>query len=166
VSKSWDGNTSDTKIFQERAEALLATFQASPVPRYLVADAKLYTEDNAANLSKLGFITRSPGTLKLVTQVITQALQWDTWHRMAETTRYQRIQLAPFRRTFLVHHMPGSPPTSPSKQSGQRELSHGLCPIPVRSSVWWDTSAGTITPALDLMQFVIDHAVTRVPHLP
>jgi transposase len=33
VSKSWDGNASDTKIFQERAEALLATFQASPVPR-------------------------------------------------------------------------------------------------------------------------------------
>jgi mersacidin/lichenicidin family type 2 lantibiotic len=76
------------------------------------------------------------------------------------------LKLAPFRRTFLVHHMPGSPPTSPSKQSSQRELSHGLCPIPVRSSVWWDTSAGTITPALDLMQFVIDHAVTRVPHLP
>src|SRR5262250_1113265 len=45
LSKSWDGNASDTKIFQERAEALLATFQASPVPRYLVADAKLYTED-------------------------------------------------------------------------------------------------------------------------
>src|SRR5215510_4174297 len=93
VSKSWDGNASDTQIFQERAEAWLATFQASPVPRYLVADAKLYTEDNAANLSKLGFITRIPGTLKLVTQVITQALQWDTWHRLAETTRYHRIEL-------------------------------------------------------------------------
>src|SRR6516162_6989790 len=90
VSKSWDGNASDTKIFQERAEALLATFQASPVPRYLVADAKLYTEDNAANLSKLGFITRIPGTLKLVTQVITQALQWDTWHRLAERIRNHR----------------------------------------------------------------------------
>src|SRR2546427_521459 len=93
VSKSWDGNASDTKIFQERAEALLATFQASPVPRYLVADAKLSTEDNAANLSKLGFITRIPGTLKLVTQGITQALQEDTWHHMAETMRYHRIEL-------------------------------------------------------------------------
>ena len=82
------------------------------------------------------------------------------------STVVEKDKLAPFRRTFLVHHMPGSPPTSPSKQSGQRELSHGLCPIPVRSSVWWDTSAGTITPALDLMQFIIDHAVTRVPHLP
>src|SRR5207247_410930 len=76
------------------------------------------------------------------------------------------IKLAPCGRTLLVHHMPGAPPTSPSKQSCQRELSHGLCPIPVRSSVWGDTAPGTITPALDLMQFVIDHPVTRVPHLP
>src|SRR5712692_4333168 len=93
VSKSWDGNASDTKIFQERAEALLATFQASPVPRYLVADAKLYTEDNAANLSKLGFITRIPNTLKLVSQVIRQALTWDTWQRLNETTCYHRLEL-------------------------------------------------------------------------
>ena len=45
VSKSWDGNTSDTQIFQERAKALMATFQHSPTPRYLVADSKLYNED-------------------------------------------------------------------------------------------------------------------------
>src|SRR5438876_7364241 len=66
VSKSWDGNTSDTQIFQERAEALLATFQRSPTPRYLVADSKLYNEANAANLLALGFITRIPNTLNLV----------------------------------------------------------------------------------------------------
>src|SRR5215471_5411613 len=58
ISKSWDGNASDTQIFQERAQALLATFQGSPTPRYLVADAKLYSEDTAAHLKKLGFITR------------------------------------------------------------------------------------------------------------
>jgi transposase len=93
VSKSWDGNTSDTQIFQERAEALLATFKASPTPRYLVADSKLYSEDNAGNLSKLGFITRIPNTLKLVSQVIRQALRWDTWRRLDETTNYQRLEL-------------------------------------------------------------------------
>jgi transposase len=93
MSKSWDGNASDTQIFQERAQALLATFQGSPTPRYLVADAKLYSEDNAANLQKLGFITRIPGTLKLVTQVIGQALTWNTWQRLDETTRYQPIEL-------------------------------------------------------------------------
>ena len=93
VSKSWDGNTADTQIFQDRAASLLATFQESPTPRYLVADAKLYHKDNAANLSKLGFITRIPGTFKLVSQVITQALTWDTWHHLDETTRYHRIAL-------------------------------------------------------------------------
>jgi transposase len=93
VSKSWDGNTSDTQIFQERAKALLATFQHAPTPRYLVADSKLYNEDNAATLKTLGFITRIPNTLKLVVQMITQVLQWDTWHRLDDTTRYQRIEL-------------------------------------------------------------------------
>ena len=93
LSKSWDGNASDTQIFQERAQALIATLQASPSPRSFVADAKLYTEEHAANLKKLGLITRIPGTLKLVTQVITQALRWDTWHSLDETTRYQPMVL-------------------------------------------------------------------------
>jgi transposase len=66
VSKSWDGNTSDTTIVQERAQALLATFTTSPSPRYLIADATLSNEANAANLHALGFITRMPHTLKLV----------------------------------------------------------------------------------------------------
>src|SRR3989449_1869728 len=93
VSKSWDGHASDTQIFQERAAALMATLKRSPTPRYLVADAKLYHEDNAANLRQLGFITRIPNTLKVVAQVIGQALRWDTWHCLDETTRYQRIEL-------------------------------------------------------------------------
>ena len=86
MSKSWDGNASDTQIFQERVQALMTTFKGSPTPRYLVADAKLYNEENAANLKKLGFITRLPGTLKLVSQVIGQALTWATWHRLDEVT--------------------------------------------------------------------------------
>ncbi len=77
VSKSWDGNASDTQIFQERAAALMATLKRAPTPRYLVADSKLYHEDNAANLRQLGFITRIPNTLKLVAQVIEQALRGD-----------------------------------------------------------------------------------------
>src|SRR5919108_4677980 len=93
VSTSWDGNTSDTQIFKARAEALMAAFARSPTPRYLVADAKLYSEDTAATLAKLGFITRIPGTLKLVSQVITQALQWDRWSRLDEMTRYCGLEL-------------------------------------------------------------------------
>ena len=66
VSQTWDGNASDSQVFQERAQALLSTFKQSPTPRYLIADSKLYSEANAKPLAQLGFITRIPGTLKLV----------------------------------------------------------------------------------------------------
>ena len=87
VSKSWEGQTSDTPIFKERAAALMAACARAPTPRYLVADAKRYPEDTAATLAQLGFLSRIPGPLKLVAQVSTQALQGDRWHRLDETTR-------------------------------------------------------------------------------
>ena len=71
----------------------MAAFASSPTPRYVVAEAKLDTEDTAATLAKRGFITRSPGPLKLVSQVITQALQRDRWHHLDETTRYDGLEL-------------------------------------------------------------------------
>jgi transposase len=92
-SKSWDGNTSDIKVFQERAQALLAAFQQAPSPRYLIADSKLYHEDNAPTLQTLGFITRIPHPLSSVSQVIAQALAWDTWQRLEDETRYQCLEL-------------------------------------------------------------------------
>jgi len=93
VSKSGDGHTSDTPIFKERAEALMAALASAPTPRSLVADAQLDTEDTAPTLATLGFITRMPGTLTLVSQVMTQALQGDRWHRLDETTRYDGLEL-------------------------------------------------------------------------
>src|SRR2546421_809967 len=71
----------------------MATFQQSPTPRCLVADSKLSNEDNAASLKELGFITRIPNTLKLVSHVITQALKEDTWQYLTDTTRSHRIEL-------------------------------------------------------------------------
>jgi transposase len=56
------------------------------------ADAKLSNADHATNLTKLGFLTRIPGTLTLVSQMITQVLTWDTWHRLDETTRYHPME--------------------------------------------------------------------------
>ena len=96
LSKSWDGNTSDIEVFQKRAQALMETLKNSPSPRYLVADSKLYHEDNAANLKSLGFITRIPHTLKMVSQVIRQALEMDTWQRLDEQIGYQRLELCHF----------------------------------------------------------------------
>lgn len=93
VSKTWDGKASDNQVFQDRAKALLSTFQQSPTPRYLIADSKLSSEANATALKPLGFITRIPETLKLVSQVSSQALRQDTWQRVDDTTRYHCLEL-------------------------------------------------------------------------
>jgi transposase len=93
VSQSWDGNASDSQIFQDRAKALLSTFKQSATPRYLIADSKLYSQDHAAHLKPLGFITRIPDTLKIVSQVIRQALSQNTWQTLDDTTRYHRLEL-------------------------------------------------------------------------
>jgi len=91
VSPSWDVNTSDTVIFQARAAALLATLQRSPTPRSVVADSTLYPEAHAANLRALGFRTRMPNALPLVSQVSTPARRWNTWQRLDATPRSQRV---------------------------------------------------------------------------
>jgi transposase len=95
-SNSWDGNASDTPIFQERAQALMQAFASAPRPWYLVADAKLYTEETAATLAKLGLITRIPRTIKLVSQVLTQVLKRELWQCRDATTRYHRLALCPY----------------------------------------------------------------------
>ena len=106
VSTSWDGNTSDIEIFQARTQALLAAFQSAPSPRYLIADSKLYHEDNAAHLRHLGFITRIPNTIGAVSEAITQALAMESWARLDENTRYQRLELCHYgmaQRWLVVH---------------------------------------------------------------
>jgi transposase len=93
-------------MFQARAHALMTAFKNAPSPRYLIADAKLYHADNARNLHALGVITRSPNPIGPVSQVITQALTWDTWHPLDETTRYQRLELCHdgmAQRWLVVH---------------------------------------------------------------
>jgi len=93
VSQSWDGNASDSQIFQDRAQALLSTFAQSATPRYLMADSKLSSKDHAAHLKPLGFITRMPDTLKLVSQVLSQALRSAPWQALDDTTRSHRLAL-------------------------------------------------------------------------
>jgi transposase len=93
VSKRGDGNTSDIEMCQARAQALLAALKHAPHPRYLIADSKLYHEENATHLRHLGFITRIPNTISSVSEAITQALALDCWHRFDDQTRYQRLEL-------------------------------------------------------------------------
>lgn len=94
MSKSHDGNASDNNVFKQRSEGLLKEFSASESPRYLVADSKLYTQENAANLAHLPFITRVGGNLKILDEVIEQCLSLGNWQPYDdESYRYQRLDL-------------------------------------------------------------------------
>jgi len=100
ISQSHDGNASDNNIFKERCEGIIKELAASETPRYLIADSKLYTSENASNLVKLPFITRIPGSLKVVGEVIEQCLDMGTWQALEEVKdrqnpsyKYQRIDL-------------------------------------------------------------------------
>ena len=96
VSKRWDGHTSGLQSFQARAQALMSACKNTPHPRYLVADANLYHEDKASSLQRIGFITRLPTTLGVVSHVIRHARGWDTWQPVDANTRDQALELCHF----------------------------------------------------------------------
>jgi transposase len=96
MSKSHDGNASDNNVFKQRSEGLLKEFSVSESPRYLVADSKLYTQENAVNLAHLPFITRIGGNLKVLDEVIEQCLaigNWQPYDAESSSYRYQRVDL-------------------------------------------------------------------------
>ena len=73
ISKSWNGNTSDTKIFRERAKALVDSFREAEGPRYLIAASKLYDAKTIEEgLGLIPFITRISGSIKLEYTTINQ----------------------------------------------------------------------------------------------
>lgn len=80
-------------MVQERAQAVRTAGQHAPRPRSLIADSTLYHAAKAANLQQLGCITRIPHTIGAVSPVITPALAWDTWQRLDDPTRDQRLEL-------------------------------------------------------------------------
>jgi transposase len=88
-----DGHTSDIEIFQARTQAFLTAFTSAPSPRDLLADSQLYHADNAPHFRHLGFITRLPNTIGAVSEAITQALALESWARLDEATRDQRLEL-------------------------------------------------------------------------
>jgi len=64
ISKTWSGNSSDSKIFQDRAKALKDSLCSEASCSILVGDSKLYSKENAATLSNILFITRIPNAIK------------------------------------------------------------------------------------------------------
>ncbi len=84
ISKAWNGNASDTKIFRQRARSLIQSFKEANAPRYLIADSKLYDSETAEEcLKHLPFITRVPGTLRLEQETVARACaSQEKWIRM------------------------------------------------------------------------------------
>ena len=68
-------------------------FTHTPSPRYLVAEAQRSHADHASSLQRIGFITRMPNTLGVVSQVIRHALGWDPWPPVDDNTRDQPLEL-------------------------------------------------------------------------
>lgn len=93
LCKVCDGNGSDNAIFEARSKELIAQFESSEGPRYMIADSKLYTENNAVNLAQHRFLTRIPGTLNVEHQLITQAWQSNEWTDLCEGYRAQGVDL-------------------------------------------------------------------------
>ena len=90
VSRSWSGNSSDSKIFRERSKALINTFKNSPTPRYLVADSKLYSKETIEDaLRHIPFITRVPSSVKLEKETIRKSLEvpLEEWEILDERNR-------------------------------------------------------------------------------
>ena len=87
-----DGHASDTVVFKERCEALIAPFEARETPRDLIADAQLSTAAHAPNWASLPLMTRIPETLTVTQQVIEQTWAGGEWQPLAETVRSQRVE--------------------------------------------------------------------------
>ena len=96
ISKSWNGNASDTKIFRARAKALKDNFKAAEGPHYLIADSKLYDAQTIeGGLGAIPFITRIPSSIKLENSTIDLALQKpiEEWILLDEKHWFQRFDI-------------------------------------------------------------------------
>ena len=88
LMKSWDGNANDNKIMQERSKELVEKFKSSEVPKYLIADSKLYSKDNSQYLSNLNFITRIPRSNKDEERLVTLSFATNDWVKLDNENSY------------------------------------------------------------------------------
>lgn len=88
-SQCWDGNASDSKIFSERISQLKTCLSRHQQPKYLVADAKLYNEQNRHWLKEISFITRVPSNLNDVEAAILAAWQKNAWQPLENQDTFQ-----------------------------------------------------------------------------
>ncbi len=107
LMKTFDGNESDSKIFQRRVKKLISEFKKSDEVRCLVADSKLYDKTNAENLAEIPFITRIPRKLTAEQNLVKQALKKNEWQKIkGTTTKYAVFEKEHYKikqRWVVVH---------------------------------------------------------------
>lgn len=82
-----DGNSSDAKLFCKRTEELKKILRKGQV---LVADSKLYGEENSKHLKEINFITRIPETISLVKEKITLSVEHpEMWKSYEGNIKFQ-----------------------------------------------------------------------------
>jgi len=95
MMKPWSGNTADTKIFNERIKELQKAGIEANTGRTLIADSKLYTEENIKALEATYFITRVPATIKEEKIHVLKALNDNIWTEIDKSYKF---------RSFDLHH--------------------------------------------------------------
>lgn len=95
MMKTWDGNASDSEVFKQRTKEVINNLNKLELKdNYLIADSKLYTSENAENLSKINFITRVPNSISLVGDKILEANKADSsWELYDEDLKYKQLQV-------------------------------------------------------------------------
>ncbi len=78
VLKNWNGNASDTKIFEQRTKQLTESFNRGYC-KHVTADSKFYTEANSSHWHIVKFTTRVPETLNPAKELIMEVTKKDEW---------------------------------------------------------------------------------------
>src|SRR5215831_15073969 len=128
MSKTWDGNASDSQIFQDRAKALLSTFAQSPTPRYLIADSKLYSKDNAAQ--------RAEKSVSKAQKHEFEAIDKQLFHLQArrfESQQSAQAALAALAESWRYHHVASTELSEHKRYAGKGRPS--VTP-PIKASAW------------------------------
>jgi Transposase len=87
IMKPWSGNASDIKIFNKRIKELKKLIAQSNMGAVHIADSKLYTAENIAQLGSRYFITRVPATIKQEGECITQAIKQNAWIKVDDKNK-------------------------------------------------------------------------------
>lgn len=96
LSKTWNGNESDSCILRERVKNFFKVFKNEKKLRCFIADSKVYNKKNGSYLKQINFITRIPSTVKLENEFIDKAINGkNDWKKINEKNK---------TKVFFVSH--------------------------------------------------------------